>query len=119
MRRRLAVQRGARWYATNDDVSRPTDRGLLPGAGAAIAVVAATVGGRPTIFGKPFLPMLAEASRRTGASHALFVGDRIDTDIVGAANAGMDSLMVFTGAHGKADLLAAGPESVPPTSEPT
>lgn len=109
----LAIQRGARWYATNNDGSRPTDRGLVPGAGGAIAAVAAAVGGEPTIFGKPYLPMLAEATRRTGARRPLFVGDRIDTDIAGAANAGMDSLMVFTGAHGKADLVAAGPGERP------
>ena len=109
----LAIQAGARWYATNDDASRPTERGLVPGAGGSIAVVAGTVGGQPTIFGKPYRPMLDEAIRRTGASRPIFVGDRIDTDIVGAANAGIDSLMVFTGAHGKADLVAAGPGERP------
>jgi HAD superfamily hydrolase (TIGR01450 family) len=109
----LAIQAGARWYATNDDASRPTERGLVPGAGGAIAVVALTVGGEPTIFGKPFRPMLDEAIQRTGATQPIFVGDRIDTDIVGAANAGIDSLMVFTGAHGKADLVAAGPGERP------
>ncbi|MGV8910614.1 MAG: HAD-IIA family hydrolase [Propionicimonas sp.] len=109
----LAIQAGARWYATNDDSSRPTERGLVPGAGGAIAAVAGTVGGQPTIFGKPFRPMLAEAIRRTGASRPIFVGDRIDTDIVGAVNAGIDSLMVFTGAHGKTDLVATGPGERP------
>lgn len=103
----LAIQAGATWYATNNDASRPTERGLVPGAGGAIAAVAGTVGGQPTIFGKPFRPMLEEAERRTGASHPIFVGDRIDTDIVGACNAGIDSLLVFTGAHGKFDLVAA------------
>ncbi len=109
----LAIQAGARWYATNDDASRPTERGLVPGAGGAIAVVGLTVGGEPTVFGKPFRPMLDEAIRRTGAIRPIFVGDRIDTDIVGAANAGIDSLMVFTGAHGKVDLVAAGPGERP------
>lgn len=105
----LAIARGAIWYATNDDASRPTDRGLVPGAGAMIAAVATAIGGSPTTFGKPHRPMMAEAVRRTGARRPLFVGDRIDTDIVGANNAGIDSLMVFSGAHGKAELVAAGP----------
>lgn len=109
----LAIQAGARWYATNDDASRPTERGLVPGAGGAIAVVAGTVGGQPTIFGKPFRPMLTEAVRRTGADRPIFVGDRIDTDIVGAASANLDSLLVFSGAHGKADLVVAGPGERP------
>lgn len=109
----LAIQAGARWYATNDDASRPTERGLVPGVGGAIAVVALTVGGQPTIFGKPYRPMIDEAIRRTGAALPIFVGDRIDTDIVGAAKAGIDSLLVLTGAHGKADLVAAGPGERP------
>ena len=51
---------------------------------------------------------------RLGAKHPLFVGDRIDTDIMGAAGVGMESLFVFTGAHGKQDLLDA-PEHGRPT----
>lgn len=103
----LAIARGAIWYATNDDASRPTDRGLVPGAGAMIAAVSTAIGGSPTTFGKPHRPMMAEAVRRTGAARPLFVGDRIDTDIVGANNAGLESLMVFSGAHGKRELIAS------------
>lgn len=109
----LAIARGAIWYATNDDASRPTDRGLVPGAGGMIAAVGSVIPGTPTTFGKPHRPMMAEAVRRTGAERPLFVGDRIDTDIVGANNAGMDSLMVFSGAHGKHDLIATGPGERP------
>ncbi len=103
----LAIQGGARWYATNPDASRPTERGLVPGVGGAIAVIATAIGGSPTVFGKPYRPMLLEALRRTQAKRAIFVGDRLDTDIIGANAAGIDSLMVFSGTHGKADLLAA------------
>ncbi|MGI3781333.1 MAG: HAD hydrolase-like protein, partial [Janthinobacterium lividum] len=41
------------------------------------------------------------------ARHPLFVGDRLDTDIAGAVNAGLDGMLVLTGSHGAADLLAA------------
>lgn len=109
----LAIQGGARWFATNDDASRPTDRGLVPGVGGALAVVGLVVGGTPAVFGKPFRPMLAEAERRSKAQHPIFVGDRLDTDISGACNAGMDSLLVFSGAHGKRDLVAAAPGERP------
>lgn len=109
----LAIQGGARWFATNDDASRPTDRGLVPGVGGALAAVRLVVGGDPTTFGKPFRPMLAEAVRRVDAHRPIFVGDRLDTDISGANNAGMDSLLVFSGAHGKRDLVAAVPEERP------
>jgi HAD superfamily hydrolase (TIGR01450 family) len=109
----LAIQNGARWYATNDDASRPTDRGLVPGVGGQIAVVATALGGEPVTFGKPFRPMLDEAVRRTGATRPIFVGDRLDTDIEGAVAAGMDSLLVLSGAHGKHDLLRATAEAQP------
>lgn len=108
-----AIQRGAWWVATNTDSTRPTDLGLVPGAGTAIAAVRAAVDVDPVVAGKPFEPLMAEAVRRTGAQRAIFVGDRIDTDISGAATVGIDSLFVFTGAHGKADVVAAA--ATPPS----
>ena len=109
----IAVQRGATWYGTNDDLNRPTDRGLVPGLGAQLAVVASTVRQQPIVFGKPHAPMLDFAVKHTGAQRPIFVGDRIDTDIMGGNRAGMPTLLVFTGAHGKRDLLEAGPGDRP------
>ena len=110
----IAVQRGATWYATNDDATRPTDRGLVAGLGAQVAVVGMVVRPKkPIVFGKPHAPMLDFAIEHTGAERPIFVGDRIDTDIMGANRAGMKSMLVFTGAHGKRDLLAAGPGDRP------
>ncbi|AQP46668.1 hydrolase [Tessaracoccus aquimaris] len=109
----LAVQRGAAWYATNPDMTRPSDRGLVPGLGAQLAVVRACVTVDPQIAGKPYRPLLDETVLRLEADHPIFVGDRTDTDILGANNVGMDSLFVFTGAHGKHDLAAAPPEYRP------
>jgi glycerol 3-phosphatase-2 len=103
----LAVQRGATWYATNSDSTLPTNRGILPGLGAMLNVVGNTVPFRPTIFGKPHRPMLDYAHAKAGAERPIFVGDRLDTDVEGANNAGMASLLVFSGVHGKADLVAA------------
>src|SRR5690606_26964504 len=61
----------------------------------------------PKIAGKPYPPLLEETVRRLGAERPVFVGDRLDTDILGANNVGMESLFVFTGAHGKKDLAEA------------
>ncbi|MDO5083414.1 MAG: HAD-IIA family hydrolase [Arachnia propionica] len=110
----IAIERGAQWFATNPDQTRPTERGILPGCGAQIDLITSCVGFRPEMAGKPFRPLLDETVRRLDARHPIFVGDRIDTDIVGAGNAEMDSLFVFTGAHGKRDLLVA-----PPVGRPT
>ncbi len=103
----IAIQNGAAWYATNPDMTRPTERGILPGCGAQVAVVRACVDVEPKVAGKPFPPLLDETVLRLGADHPVFVGDRIDTDIMGANAVGMASLFVFTGAHGKADLASA------------
>ena len=109
-----ALQHGAAWYATNTDPSRPTERGLVPGAGAQIAAVGNTVDISPKVAGKPYPPLLTETIRRIGTNRAIFVGDRLDTDIEGANNVGLDSLLVFTGAHGAKELLEA-----PPSQRPT
>ncbi|SDL62068.1 HAD-IIA family hydrolase [Tessaracoccus oleiagri] len=103
----FAIQAGADWFVTNPDLTRPTDRGLVPGAGTQLAVIQACVTITPKIAGKPYPPLLEETVRRLGAQRPIFVGDRLDTDILGANNVGMDSLLVFTGAHGKRDLADA------------
>jgi glycerol-1-phosphatase len=109
----IAIHRGAHWVATNTDLTRPTDRGLVPGNGAAVAAVAMAVPVTPEVAGKPYRPLLDDTVARIGARRPVFVGDRLDTDIAGAVNAGLDSMLVLTGSHGAADLLRAGPEERP------
>ena len=109
----IAINRGAHWVATNDDPTRPTDRGLVPGNGAAVAAVQLAVQVRPEVAGKPYRPLLDDTVRRTGARHPVFVGDRLDTDIAGAVAAGLDSLLVLSGSHGPRDLLQAPAGSRP------
>lgn len=109
----IAIQRGAHWLATNTDSTRPTDRGIVPGNGAAVDAVRTAVSIDPEVAGKPFRPLIDETMSRLGASRPIFVGDRIDTDIAGAARAGIDSLFVLSGAHGMRELLAAGPGERP------
>lgn len=109
-----AIQNGAIWFVSNTDTNRPTNKGLVPGAGPMVDVVGSVVDVTPIIAGKPYPPLMEESVMRVGAKAPLFVGDRIDTDIMGAVGVGMDSLFVFTGAHGKQDLLEA-PENGRPT----
>ena len=104
----LLVQRGARLVATNADRSYPVPEGLWPGAGALLAVITTTTGREPeAVIGKPNTPVLEAALERAGGSRPLVVGDRLDTDISGAAAAGWDSLLVLTGVSRPADLLGA------------
>jgi len=103
----LLVERGARLIATNADASYPAPEGLWPGAGALLAAVTTTTGAHPTVVGKPSSPLFQAAAEATGAIAPLVVGDRLDTDVGGAAAMGWDSLLVWTGATRPADLLAA------------
>ena len=100
----LLVQRGARLVATNPDASYPAPDGLWPGAGALLAAVTTTTGATPTVVGKPHPPLFEAAARAAGTESPLVVGDRLDTDIAGAARMGWDSVLVLTGASTPVEL---------------
>ncbi|KUN00805.1 HAD family hydrolase [Streptomyces yokosukanensis] len=108
-----AVARGVPWFASNTDLTIPSGRGIAPGNGAAVQVVRIATGAEPQVAGKPLPPMHKETIIRTGAERPLVVGDRLDTDIEGAGNGGVDSLLVLTGVTDGAQLLAAPPRHRP------
>ncbi|MCX4848839.1 HAD hydrolase-like protein [Streptomyces sp. NBC_00893] len=108
-----AIARGVPWFASNTDLTIPSARGIAPGNGAAVEVVRIATGAEPQVAGKPLPPMHRETVLRTGAERPLVVGDRLDTDIEGAFNGGVDSLLVLTGVTDAAQLVAALPEHRP------
>ncbi|MEU6282969.1 HAD-IIA family hydrolase [Streptomyces sp. NPDC047028] len=108
-----AIRRGLPWFASNTDLTIPSGRGIAPGNGAAVEVVRIATGAEPQVAGKPLPPMHRETILRTGAERPLVVGDRLDTDIEGAFNGGVDSLLVLTGVTDGAQLLAAPPQHRP------
>lgn len=112
-----AVRSGARWIATNTDLTLPTEHGLAPGNGALVHAVALAVGREPDeVAGKPHPPIYELSAERLGAAGAtlLAVGDRLDTDIAGANGVGMDSVLVLTGVDG-IESIAAAPAALRPT----
>ena len=110
----FAVRRGLPWIAANLDSTVPTPRGIAPGNGALVGVIAQTTGVSPiAVAGKPELALHQESMRRTGARDPLVVGDRLDTDIEGANRAGVASLLVLTGVATPADVVRAGPAQRP------
>ena len=102
-----ALATGVPWVASNLDRTVPTDRGRAPGNGTLVDVLRATSGREPLVAGKPEPALFDEARRLLGGSRPLVVGDRIDTDIVGATRAGLPSLLVLTGVSSLADACAA------------
>lgn len=103
----VAVASGVDWWATNRDLTMPTDRGLLPGNGAFVRIVADTTGREPRVTGKPAALMLQTAAATIGGTRPIMVGDRLDTDIAGGRAAGYTSALVLTGVHDIHDALTA------------
>jgi hypothetical protein len=87
----------------------------LPGNGSLVAALATALGRQPdVVVGKPSPTLFASAAGRVGAHRPLVVGDRLDTDIGGAVQAGFDGMIVLTGVSTAADVLAA-PAGARPT----
>lgn len=114
MQAAVRVRDGLAWIACNTDTSIPTAFGSAPGHGVLVEMLRSFTGVDPDVAGKPSPPLLEETMRRVGGERPLMVGDRLDTDIEGAAAVGIDSLLVLTGVTGLADLVAA-----PPAQRPT
>jgi HAD superfamily hydrolase (TIGR01450 family) len=110
----VLIRDGLPWVASNTDLTIPTDFGIGPGHGVLVRMLTDFSGAAPRVAGKPERALLDETVRRVGGHRPLMVGDRLDTDIEGAHNAGVDSLCVLTGVTGLAELAAA-----PPTQRPT
>lgn len=109
----LAIRGGARFIGTNSDVTYPSERGLLPGAGSILAMLEAASGQKPLVIGKPNRGMYEQALSRLGlsAGQTLMVGDRYDTDISGAIPLGLWTAGVLTGVSTRIDFETA---PVPP-----
>ncbi|MFJ4225920.1 HAD-IIA family hydrolase [Microbacterium sp. NPDC089695] len=105
---------GIPWIATNTDWTIPRERGVAPGNGTLVSAVHTAIGRLATVAGKPEVPIFEEAMSRFGAMKPLFIGDRLDTDILGAVRAGIDSALVLTGIDRPKHVLAA-PEGSRPT----
>lgn len=95
----LLIRAGALFVGTNPDRSFPTPEGQAPGAGAILAALEAASDQAPIIIGKPETAIYEAALERLGtiAQETLVVGDRIETDIVGAQAMGCPTALVLSG----------------------
>ncbi|MDN6400833.1 MAG: HAD hydrolase-like protein, partial [Brachybacterium sp.] len=90
---------GAKFIATNPDVTGPSAEGPLPATGAVAAMITAATGILPYYIGKPNPLMMRTALNRIGAHSetSIMIGDRMDTDVKSGLEAGMRSVLVLTG----------------------
>lgn len=102
----LNIRAGATFIGTNPDTTLPTERGLTHGNGAIIAALTAATGVTPVIIGKPEPIMYRLAMERLQVEPAATValGDRLDTDILGAVRAGIRSILVLSGISSREQL---------------
>ena len=100
------IRNGAKFIATNPDKSFPTERGLEPGAGSMIAALEASTDKKPDIIlGKPNTwgyKMILEQFQ-VKIADSVMLGDRFETDILGAQRVGMPAILMQTGVMG--DLI--------------
>lgn len=93
------IENGARFIATNPDVTGPSVEGPLPATGAVAAMITAATKREPYFVGKPNPVMIRTALNRINAhsEHTAMIGDRMDTDVVAGMEAGLRTYLVLTG----------------------
>ena len=109
----FALHTGIPWVATNTDWTIPVARGTAPGNGTLVSAVHTAVGRLPVVAGKPEVAMFTLAVERFAATKAIVIGDRLDTDILGANRAGLESVLVLTGIDQAKQVLAAAADQRP------
>jgi glycerol-1-phosphatase len=97
-----AVLYGAEIIAAGRDRTFPTGDGVWPGTGAIVAALEYATQRRATVVGKPARQIFITALDRLGPGATLVVGDRLDSDLGGAAAAGVDGAIVLTGVTSRA-----------------
>ncbi len=102
----LHINAGAKLIATNADTTLPTERGPVLGNGAIIAALHAATGSTAKVIGKPEAIMYQQAIKvlATAPEQTIAIGDRLNTDILGAVNTDIRSLMVLTGISTEEDI---------------
>ncbi len=93
------IEKGARFIATNPDVSGPSPQGAIPATGSVAALITKATGVDPYFVGKPNPLMMRSALNRIDAhsESTVMVGDRMDTDMIAGLEAGLRTILVLTG----------------------
>src|SRR5438309_3220652 len=100
------IGKGARFIATNPDVTGPSPEGPLPATGSVAAMITKATGAEPYFVGKPNPMMFRSAMNRIEAHSeaTVMIGDRMDTDVVAGIEAGLETILVLSGSTRAADV---------------
>ena len=102
-----AILNGAEMVAAGRDRTYPMGDGPWPGTGAVVAALEYATGQTARSVGKPDPQMFRTALDRLGPGRALVIGDRLESDLAGAAAAGLDGAIVLTGVSSRDEADAA------------
>jgi len=93
------IKRGADFIATNPDTNLPADGSVRPSTGSIIAFIQTACGIPPRIVGKPNRMYFQEALNKLncGPQEVAFIGDSLTTDIGGAKEAGLYTILQLSG----------------------
>ncbi|MFC4405475.1 HAD-IIA family hydrolase [Haloarchaeobius iranensis] len=107
-----AFDQGTLFVATNTDQTFPTEEGLKPGAGCTVGAIEGMTGRDPLVVGKPSEHMADAVTERLGVApgECLVVGDNLHTDILMGERAGMETVLVLTGATRREEIGGSGVE---------
>lgn len=95
----ILLGRGVEYLATNPDWVCPTAYGYAPDCGSFAQMLCNATGRKPYFIGKPEPAMAELAIQKAGyrKEDAVLIGDRIYTDIACGVNAGITTVLVFSG----------------------
>ncbi len=106
----LALQRSAALLATSRDPTMPMPGGAWPGTGAVLAAVETASGATAEIGGKPERHLFEMARERIAtAERVAMVGDRVSSDVEGGRRAGLETILVLSGATSRERAASAVP----------
>jgi NagD protein len=100
------INGGARFIATNPDVTGPSNEGALPACGSVAALISKATGVEPYFIGKPN-PMMMRSALNAISAHsesAAMIGDRMDTDVLCGLEAGLETILVLSGISTRAEV---------------
>lgn len=100
------IRNGIPFYAVNPDFNCPTETGFIPDCGSICAMITASTGVRPIVFGKPshytLQYILDYTSLKEG--YLAYIGDRLYTDIAMGNGNKLNTILVLSGETKKEDL---------------
>lgn len=104
-----ALDRGAALVATSHDPTMPFPGGEVPGTGAVLAAVETASGRRAEIAGKPERHLFEMAIEAAGGGRLAMIGDRVSSDVAGGREAGLETILVLSGATSGEEAAIADP----------